>query len=395
MRNQLFNDINIRFWNDWKWQIRNQIVTIHDLKKYLTLTGAEEESIQKCLSGLRMAITPYYLSLINPDDPADIIRKQSVPTEMELFKAEEDLYDPLHEQAYSPVPGLIHRYPDRVLLIVTNQCAMYCRHCTRRRFVGQRDREMPAPQIDKAIEYIRENAVIRDVVISGGDPLLLPDKRLESLLIKLREISHIEIIRIGTRTPVVLPQRITKKLVGMLKKYHPIWVNTHFNHPREITPEAKKACEMLVDAGIPVGNQTVLMAGINDCVQTMRSLMHELVKVRVRPYYIYQCDLSIGISHFRTSIAKGLEIIEGLQGHTSGLCVPTYVIDAPGGGGKVPITPNYLVSVDGHRTYLKNFEGSLFYYDEPQNYKQIVKESQSEYAAQKGEDGCCEGWHNL
>lgn len=369
MRYELLNDIDIRLWNDWKWQVRNRIVTINDLKKYITLTRDEEESMQKCLSGLKMAITPYYLSLVNIYDPADVIRKQSVPTEMELFRAEEDLYDPLHEEAYSPIPGLIHRYPDRVLLIVTDQCAMYCRHCTRRRFVGQKDKKMPAFQIDKAIEYVRKNVGIRDVVVSGGDPLLLSDKRLESLLKNLREIPHVEIIRIGTRIPVVLPQRITKRLVNMLKRYHPIWVNTHFNHPREITPEAKKACEMLADVGIPVGNQTVLMAGINDCVQTMRILMQELVRARVRPYYIYQCDLSIGISHFRTSISKGLEIIEGLQGHTSGLCVPTYVIDAPGGGGKIPITPNYLVSKDGHKTYLRNFEGSYFYYDEPPNYK--------------------------
>lgn len=366
--NGLFKNVPDKDWNDWKWQVKNRIETLEDLKKYMKLSREEEEGIKECLTTLRMAITPYYLSLIDLKNPNDPIRKQAVPTANELYRSPADLLDPLHEDGDSPVPGLTHRYPDRVLLLVTDQCSMYCRHCTRRRFAGQKDCAMPQTNVDKAIEYIKEHKEVRDVVVSGGDPLLLDDNKLEGILKKLRAIKHVEVIRIGTRTPVVLPQRITPELCEMLKKYHTIWINTHFNHPNEITNESERACELLSYAGIPLGNQSVLLAGVNDCVHVMSKLVHELVRIRVRPYYIYQCDLSFGLSHFRTPVAKGIEIIEGLRGHTSGLCIPTFVVDAPGGGGKVPVMPNYLISTGYEKTVLRNYEGVITCYDEPHNY---------------------------
>ena len=318
-RKILFPNVTDEEWNDWHWQVKNRVETLEDLKKYVDLTPEEEEGVKACLGTLRMAITPYYLSLIQPGDPHDPVRLQAVPTAKELHQSTADLLDPLHEDEDSPAPGLTHRYPDRCLLLITDQCSMYCRHCTRRRFAGQNDAGLPVDQVDQAIEYIRNTPVIRDVLLSGGDALLCSDERLEYIIAKLREIPHVEIVRIGSRTPVVLPQRITPELCNMLKKYHPIWLNTHFNHPNEITPESAKACAMLADAGIPLGNQSVLLAGINDCVYTMKKLVNELVKIRVRPYYIYQCDLSMGLEHFRTPVSKGIEIIEGLRGHTSGL----------------------------------------------------------------------------
>ena len=299
-----------------------------------------------------MAITPYYLSLIDPNDANDPVRKQAIPTADELFRSTEDQEDPLHEDVDSPTPGLTHRYPDRALILVTDQCSMYCRHCTRRRFAGQNDSAVPMDQIQKSIEYIRNTPQVRDVLLSGGDALLMSDDRLEQIIKQLREIPHVEIIRIGSRTPVVLPQRITEDFVNMLKKYHPIWLNTHFNHSNEITPESKRACELMADAGIPLGNQSVLLRGINDCTHVMLKLVNDLVKIRVRPYYIYQCDLSLGLSHFRTPVAKGIEIIEGLRGHTSGYCVPTFVVDAPGGGGKTPVMPNYVISQSHYKVIL-------------------------------------------
>ena len=286
----------------------------------------------------------------------------------ELHQADSDLLDPLHEDEDSPAPGLTHRYPDRCLLLITDQCSMYCRHCTRRRFAGQNDAGLPVDQVDQAIEYIRNTPQIRDVLLSGGDALLVSDERLEYIISKLREIPHVEIVRIGSRTPVVLPQRITPALCNMLKKYHPVWLNTHFNHPNEITPESAKACAMLADAGIPLGNQSVLLAGINDCVFTMKKLVNELVKIRVRPYYIYQCDLSMGLEHFRTPVSKGIEIIEGLRGHTSGFCVPTFVVDAPGGGGKTPVMPQYIISQTPKKVILRNYEGVITTYTEPEHY---------------------------
>ena len=367
-RYELFGDVTDEQWNDWKWQVRNRIETVEDLKKYLPLTAEEEAGINECLKTLRMAITPYYLSLIDPKDPYDPVRKQAVPRIQELHKSHADLLDPLHEDTDSPVPGLTHRYPDRALLLVTDQCSMYCRHCTRRRFSGQHDCGLPMTQIDAAIDYIAKTPVIRDVLLSGGDPLLLSDDRLEHIIKRLRAIPHVEIVRIGSRTPVVMPQRITDSLCNMLKKYHPIWLNTHFNHPNEITPDSKRACEMLADAGIPLGNQSVLLRGINDCVHVMKKLVQELVKIRVRPYYIYQCDLSYGLEHFRTPVSKGVEIIEGLRGHTSGFCIPTFVVDAPGGGGKTPVMPNYVISQSWNRTVLRNFEGVITTYEEPTDY---------------------------
>jgi lysine 2,3-aminomutase len=367
-RFELFGDVPDQQWNDWKWQVRNRIETVEELKKYIPITKEEEEGIKQCLESLRMAVTPYYLSLIDINDLHDPIRKQAIPTAFELIKAEADLLDPLHEDGDSPVPGLTHRYPDRALLLVTDQCSMYCRHCTRRRFAGCHDSTLPMTQIDNAINYIANTPVIRDVLISGGDPLLMSDERLEYIIKKLREIPHVEIVRIGSRVPVVMPQRITEDLVNMLKKYHPVWVNTHFNHPNEITEDSKRACELLSNAGIPLGNQSVLLRGVNDCVHVMKKLVHELVKIRVRPYYIYQCDLSLGLSHFRTSVSKGIEIIEGLRGHTSGFCVPTFVVDAPGGGGKIPVMPNYVISQGHNKVILRNFEGVITTYDEPSSY---------------------------
>jgi len=355
-------------WNDWKWQLRNRIETVEELRRHMALTEEEEQGIKTCLNTLRMAITPYYLSLIDPNDPDDPIRKQAIPTSHELERSSCDCEDPLHEDADSPVPGLTHRYPDRVLLLVTDQCSMYCRHCTRRRFAGQQDEALPMQHINKAIQYIERTPVIRDVLISGGDPLLLSDEKLEQIIKRLRAIPHVEIIRIGSRVPVVLPQRITPQLVEMLKKYHPIWLNTHFNHPKEITKESKKACDLLANAGIPLGNQTVLLRGVNDCLYVMKKLMHDLVKLRVRPYYIYQCDLSMGLKHFRTKVSKGIEIIEGLRGHTSGFAVPTFVIDAPGGGGKIPVMPNYQISRAENQVIVRNYEGVISTYHEPEDY---------------------------
>ena len=365
-RKELFGDVSDEDWNNWRWQFKSRITTLEELKEYLPLT--KEEDDPQILQKLRMAITPYYLSLIDPHDPWDPIRKQAVPTIHELTRSPEDLEDPLHEDVDSPTPGLTHRYPDRVLFLVTENCSMYCRHCTRRRFAGHHDMAPPQDQIDKCIDYIKETPAIRDVLLSGGDSLLISDKTLESILQKLREIPHVEIIRIGSRTPVVMPQRITPELCNMLKNYHPIWFNTHFNHPNEITADSKKACEMLADAGIPMGNQSVLLRGVNDCIHIMKKLVHELVKIRVRPYYIYQCDLSVGLGHFRTSIAQGIEIIEGLRGHTSGLCVPTFVVDAPGGGGKIPVMPDYTISQGHKRVVLRNFEGVITTYEEPEDY---------------------------
>lgn len=367
-RAKFFPNVTDEQWNDWHWQVKNRIESLEDLKKYITLSAEEEEGVKKTLETLRMAVTPYYFSLMDNNDPNCPVRKQAIPSIKEIHQAEADLLDPLHEDEDSPVPGLTHRYPDRVLLLITDMCSMYCRHCTRRRFAGASDDAMPMDRIDKAIEYIAKTPQVRDVLLSGGDALLVSDETLEYIISKLRAIPHVEIVRIGSRTPVVLPQRITPELVEMLKKYHPIWLNTHFNHPKEVTPESKKACELLANAGIPLGNQSVLLRGINDCVHVMKKLVHELVKMRVRPYYIYQCDLSMGLEHFRTPVSKGIEIIEGLRGHTSGYCVPTFVVDAPGGGGKTPVMPQYVISQAPHKVVLRNFEGVITTYTEPEEY---------------------------
>ncbi|MCK9625425.1 MAG: lysine 2,3-aminomutase [Bacteroidales bacterium] len=367
-RKQLFPEVTDEQWNDWKWQVKNRIETLEELKKYIHLTLEEEEGVKKSLATLRMAITPYYISLIDPDDPHCPIRRQAIPTAAETHQSPADLLDPLHEDEDSPTPGLTHRYPDRVLLLITDMCSMYCRHCTRRRFAGQKDDESPSERIDKAIDYIARTPQIRDVLLSGGDCLMVSDDKLEDIIKRLRAIPHVEIIRLGTRTPVVCPQRITDDLVNMLKKYHPIWLNTHFNHPNEVTPEAIAACEKMANAGIPLGNQSVLLRGVNDCVNVMKRLVHLLVKMRVRPYYIYQCDLSMGLEHFRTPVSKGIEIIEGLRGHTSGYAVPTFVVDAPGGGGKIPVMPQYVISQSPGKVVLRNFEGVITTYTEPDEY---------------------------
>lgn len=352
-------------WNDWRWQLANRLTSVEDLSEVINMSPEEKQGIAFSLQTMRMAITPYYATLMDPDNGDDPVRRQAVPLSMELQDGDYELEDPLHEDVDSPVPGLTHRYPDRVLLLVTDQCSMYCRHCTRRRFAGTSDRASPREQLDRALDYIRRTPVVRDVILSGGDSLCISDERLEFMLGSLRRIPHVEIIRIGTRTPVVMPQRITAVLCSIVKKYHPVWLNTHFNHPKEITDEARQACAMLADAGVPLGNQTVLLRGVNDCPYVIKDLMHRLLEIRVRPYYLYQCDLSPGIEHFRTSVSRGIEIIELLRGHTSGLAVPTYVVDAPGGGGKIPVGPQYLISQSQQKTILRNYEGVVSAYAEP------------------------------
>lgn len=369
-RNGLFANVPETEWNDWHWQVAHRATTVQKLEEYgIILTEEERNGIEATLGRLRMAVTPYYLSLIDLDNPHDPIRKQAIPTADELYFASYEESDPLAEDEFSPVPGITHRYPDRVLLLVTDQCAMYCRHCTRRRFAGQHDSIVPMTQIMQGIDYIRKHKEVRDVLISGGDALMLGDAALEKVLSELRNIEHVEIVRFGSRTPVVCPQRITPELCNMIKKYHPVWCNTHFNHPNELTEESRKACALLADAGIPLGNQSVLLAGVNDCVYVMKELVNALVRARVRPYYIYNCDPSLGLSHFRTPVSKGIEIMEALRGHTSGFCVPTFVVDAPGGGGKTPVMPNYLISQTPRKVILRNYEGVLTTYTEPENYK--------------------------
>ena len=367
-RKELFPNVSDAEWNDWKWQVKNRIETYEELSKYFTFEPEEAEGIKKALAKFRMAITPYYLSLIDPNDPFDPIRRQAIPQGAECNIAPADLNDPLHEDEDSPAPGLTHRYPDRVLFLITDMCSMYCRHCTRRRFAGQKDDESPSERIETCLASIEKTPQVRDVLLSGGDALMVSDKKLEYIIQRLRAIPHVEIVRIGSRTPVVCPQRITPELCEMLKKYHPIWLNTHFNHPNEFTPEAEQALARLANAGIPLGNQTVLLRGVNDCVHVMKKLMHELVRNRVRPYYIYQCDLSMGLEHFRTPVSKGIEIIENLRGHTSGYAVPTFVVDAPGGGGKTPVMPQYVISQSPDKVILRNFEGVITTYTEPREY---------------------------
>jgi lysine 2,3-aminomutase len=362
-----FKDVDDSKWNDWHWQIQYRITDPKVLGVIFKWDSKRIEQMQGYLKILRMAITPYYLSLIDMEDyENDPVYLQAVPSVYETHIVSADMADPLHEEIDSPVPLITHRYPDRVLFLVTDQCSMYCRHCTRRRFAGQTDKMASADLIDGAIEYIKNTKVVRDVLISGGDPLTLGTDQLEKIIARIREIPHVEIIRIGTRVPVVLPMRIDEQLVNMLKKYHPLYINTHFNHPKEITEESKRACEMLANAGIPLGNQTVLLRRVNDDAMIMKKLMQKLLTIRVKPYYIYQCDLSQGIEHFRTKVSKGIEIIEMLRGHTTGMAVPTFVIDAPGGGGKTPIMPNYLISMSPQNVIIRNYEGFIARYEEPQ-----------------------------
>ncbi len=361
-------------WQDWKWQLKHCIRDLDTFEKLLDIKLDDEtrKAFEKTVQEFPMSITPYYLSLIDTEDlENDPVFKQSFPSMHELDVVRFDMADPLHEDKDSPVPGVTHRYPDRVLLLVSNMCSMYCRHCTRKRRVGDVDSIPNKAEIQKGIDYIRSNPRVRDVLLSGGDPFLLSDDMLDWILGELRSIEHVQVIRIGTRTPVVMPARITKDLTEMLKKHHPVWINTHFNHPRELTESSRKALTMLADAGIPLGNQSVLLAGVNDCPRIMRALVHKLVMNRVRPYYLYQCDLSEGLAHFRTPVGKGIEIMESLIGHTSGFCVPTYVIDAPNGGGKIPVMPNYLISWSTNKVVLRNYEGVITTYKEPDSYEPI------------------------
>lgn len=354
--------VPIEDWTDWRWQMRNSICSVHELKERLSLGVQEENQIEQCLECLKMRITPYYLSLVDKGKPYDPIRLQCVPQIYELIGCPEESVDCLQERENSPVPGLVHRYPDRVLFLATSSCYMYCRHCTRRHFVSKTPNVDMRQQYDRCFQYIRAHKEIRDVVVSGGDPLTLPDKMLEYILRGIREIEHVEIIRIGSRVPVVLPFRITDELCSMIEKYHPVWFNTHFNHPREVTEEAKAACAKLLAYGIPLNNQSVLLAGVNDSVEVMKELVHKLVAARVRPYYLYECDLVEGLGHFRTPVTKGVEIIEGLRGWTTGMAIPTYVIDTPGGGGKVPIQPEYVVESHPDQLVLRNYRNEKIVY---------------------------------
>ena len=368
-RAPIWEDVPDEKWNDWRWQLSNRVNDLEEIEQILELTDEEREGLS-VPDKFRVDITPYFMSLIDPKDPNDPIRLQVIPTAREHGAFTGMMEDSLAEDRHSPVPGLVHRYPDRVLMLVTTQCASYCRYCTRSRIVGDPTQNFNRKDHEAQLEYLRRTPQVRDVLISGGDGLTLAPKLFESILKGLREIPHIEIIRIGSRVPVFLPQRIDDELCEMLEKYHPLWINLHFNHPNEITPEVSRAVDKLTKAGLPVGNQSVLLAGVNDCVHIQRALVHKLVANRIRPYYLYQCDLVEGSGHFRTPVGKGLEIMEGLRGHTSGYAVPTFVIDAPGGGGKIPVMPNYLISYSDHKVVLRNYEGYITTYEEPETYQQ-------------------------
>jgi lysine 2,3-aminomutase len=358
-----FPECSVSQWNDWHWQLRHRLRRLEQLTPLLDLTMDEMTAILRHRGTLPLAITPYYAGLLDPADSGHPLRRTVVPVNDEYLHSAGEAEDPLGEEDDSPLPGLVHRYPDRVLFLVTQFCSTNCRYCTRSRIIdadhGQAGMKR---RWQRALDYIENTPRVRDVLLSGGDPLTLSDEKLEWLLSRLRKIPHVELIRIGTKVPVVLPQRITPALVRTLKRYHPLWMSIHFTHPRELTPETATACSRLADAGIPLGSQTVLLAGINDSVDTMKALMHGLLRLRVKPYYLYQCDPILGSAHFRTPVEKGLEIIAGLRGHTSGYAVPTYVIDAPGGGGKIPILPDYVVGKDGEDLILRNYEGRIFRY---------------------------------
>jgi lysine 2,3-aminomutase len=370
-RRQFFPEATQADWNDWRWQICHRIRDIHTLAKILQLSQDEHEAIMRHNGTLPLSITPYYASLLSRTEPAQPLRRTVIPVTAEYRISPEESGDPLAEEHTSPVPGIVHRYPDRVLFLVTDFCSTCCRYCTRSRMIGDdKTHHISNKNWEQAIAYIEATPAIRDVLISGGDPLTLSDEKLEWLLGRLRRISHVELLRIGTKAPVVLPQRITPTLTRMLKRYHPLWLSIHFTHPDELTPEVSQACNRLADAGIPLGSQTVLLAGINDNVETMKRLVHGLVKIRVRPYYLYQCDPILGSSHFRTPVEKGLEIIQGLRGHTTGYAVPTYVIDAPGGGGKIPLLPDYFVGREGDDLILRNYEDRFYRYPDTGGMKQ-------------------------
>jgi lysine 2,3-aminomutase len=366
-RAPLFRDIPDSQWQDWRWQLSHRLNSAEDIERVLPLTPGERKALA-AKDLFRVDITPYFISLIHPEDPLDPIRRQVIPTDAELIPYTAMMEDSLAEDRHSPVPGLVHRYPDRVLMLVTTQCATYCRYCTRSRIVGDPKANFSRAEFEAMFAYIEKTPAIRDVLLSGGDPLTLAPKLLEDILIRLRAIPHVEIIRIGSRVPVFLPMRVDSDLCEMLARYHPLWFNIHVNHPAEITPELADAADRLARAGIPLGNQSVLLAGVNDCVHIQRRLVQDLLRIRVRPYYLYQFDLVEGAGHFRTPVAKGIEIMEGLRGHTSGFSVPQFVVDAPGGGGKIPLGPNYLLSASDHRVVLRNYEGYISAYEEPLAY---------------------------
>lgn len=366
-RAPIYKDVPDEKWNDWRWQLSNRLNSVEDIEKILPLSESERKALQT--QGIfRVDVTPYFISLIDPEDLEDPIRLQIIPRAEEMQSFTAMMEDSLAEDRHSPVPGLVHRYPDRVLMLVTTQCASYCRYCTRSRIVGDPGQTFKREEFEMQIDYLKRTPQVRDVLLSGGDPLVLAPKILEELLGRLREIPHIEIIRIGSRVPVFMPMRITQELCDMLEKYHPLWMNIHVNHPNEISAELAAATDRLTRAGIQLGNQAVLLAGVNDNVHIQRDLVHRLVRIRVRPYYLYQCDLVEGAGHFRTPVAKGIEIMEGLRGHTSGYAVPQFIVDAPGGGGKIPLMPNYLMSMSDHKIILRNFEGFITTYEEPTDY---------------------------
>jgi len=366
-RNRFFSDVPDDLWNDWKWQYRSRITSIDELTKFIPLSTTEQERLKLVSTTYPISITPYYLSLINPEDSSDPVRKQAVPSFKEIALAGMGFEDPLEEKRDSIVPGVVHRYPDRALLVLTDLCPMFCRHCTRKREWRHGGWVRTPDEIEAMLRYIRSNGAIRDVIISGGDPLTLSTPRLEEVLSQLRQIEHVEIIRIGTRCPVVLPQRIDDELCTMLSRYGPIWLNTHFNHPNEITPESAKACDRLLRSGIPVNNQSVLLRGINDSVGTQLKLCQGLLKIKVRPYYLFQCDEVQGTEHLRTSVETGIKIVEGMRGHTSGLAIPTFVIDLPEGGGKVSIQPDYVLAKTEDELVLRNYQGRFFWYRNPRD----------------------------
>lgn len=361
-RREFFPDVPDRLWNDWQWQVRHRFRTLAQISRVLELCDDERAALLQGASMLPVGITPYYMSLLDHDDPQQPLRKTVVPRLAEFVHSPGEAEDPLGEESDSPVPGLVHRYPDRVLLLVLDFCSSYCRYCTRSRVVGHGEITPGRARLERALDYIARTPEVRDVLLSGGDPLVLADEKLDWLLGRLRQIRHVEIVRIGTKVPAVLPQRVTPALVKMLRKYHPLWMSLHFVHPDECTPESYRACARLADAGIPLGSQTVLLKGVNDSVPVMRDLMHSLLRMRVRPYYLYQCDPIVGSAHFRTSVETGLEIIAGLRGHTSGYAVPHYVIDAPGGGGKIPLQPQTVVERCDDCVVLRNYEGNLYGY---------------------------------
>jgi lysine 2,3-aminomutase len=362
-----YADVPDEKWCNWRWQLSNRINTVEEFEKVIPLTESERKALSASKL-FRVDITPYFISLIDPQDPDDPIRKQVVPRDIELQPFTAMMADSLAEDRHSPVPGLVHRYPDRVLMLVTTQCASYCRYCTRSRIVGDPTAMFSRSEFEMQIEYLKRTPQVRDVLLSGGDPLVLAPKILEEILRRLREIPHVEIVRIGSRVPVFMPMRVTDELCDMLQKYHPLWLNIHVNHPNEISAELAQAVDCLTRAGVPLGNQAVLLAGVNDNIHIQRELVHKLVRIRVRPYYLYQCDLVEGAGHFRTAVAKGIEIMEGLRGHTSGYAVHQYMIDAPGGGGKIPVSPNYMLSMSDHKVVLRNFEGYITSYEEPVDY---------------------------